>query len=132
MTDDQIDFSALDPIAPGNSPFTPEELIAITNRNEAAAAKDSLDALLTDWQTGNQVMARELIMQQYELAQPLAKQTGTACFLAPLLKILKQGNDAQHWLAAYANGISPRQIMTDAIASTAQMEAELAQALAIA
>ncbi len=124
-------FSALDPIAPGNSPFTPEELIEITNRNEVAVAKDSLEAVLTDWQTGNQVMARELIMQQYELAQPIAKQTGTACFLAPLLKILNHGNDAQRWLASYASGLSPRQIITEAIASTAQMEAELAQALVI-
>jgi predicted glutamate--cysteine ligase len=123
--------TTLDPIAPGSSPFTPEELIEITDRNEAAAAQNSLNAVLINWQTGNQIVAREWILQQYEMCQALAKQTGTACFLAPLLKILNQGNDAQRWLAAYANGISPRQIITDAIASTAQMEAELAQALAI-
>jgi gamma-glutamyl:cysteine ligase YbdK (ATP-grasp superfamily) len=49
--------------------------------------------------------------------------------LSPLKKILEQGNEAQRWLAAYHNGISPRQIMTDAIASAEQMDKELAEAL---
>ncbi|WP_019498562.1 glutamate--cysteine ligase [Pseudanabaena sp. PCC 6802] len=127
------DFStALDPIAPGSSPFTPEELIEITDRNESAVARSSLDAVLVHWQTGEQIAARDWIAALYESSQAIASQTGTACFLAPLQKILSQGNDAQRWLAAYSSGLSPRQIITDAIASAEQQESDLAKVLAIA
>lgn len=127
------DFSTvLDPMAPGSSPFTPEELIEITDRNELAVAQSSLDAMLTHWQTGEQIAARDWIAEQHELSQAIAKQTGTACFLAPIRKILTQGNDAQRWLAAYNSGLSPRQIITDAIAATEQQESELFRTLAIA
>jgi predicted glutamate--cysteine ligase len=124
--------TALDPMAPGSGPFTPEELIEITDRNELAVAHSSLDAVLTHWQTGQQIVARDWIAEQYKLSQAIAKQTGIACFLAPLQKILTQGNDAQRWLAAYNSGLSPRQIITDAIAATEQQESELFRVLAIA
>ncbi|CAN1213099.1 glutamate--cysteine ligase [Tumidithrix helvetica PCC 7403] len=123
--------SALDPLAPKASPFTPDELVAIASKNEMAVAQHSLDAVLIDWQTGNAVKARDLVQQQYEQAKAIAKQTGTTCFLAPLLKILEQGNEAQRWLAAYATGLTPRQILTDAISTATQQEAEFAAALMI-
>jgi predicted glutamate--cysteine ligase len=123
--------SALDPISPKSSPFTPDELVAIASKNEIAAAQHSLDASLIDWQTGDTVKARDLVQQQYEQAKAISKQTGTTCFLAPLLKILEQGNEAQRWLAAYATGLTPRQILTDAISTATQQEAEFAAALMI-
>jgi predicted glutamate--cysteine ligase len=122
---------SLDPIAPGNSPFTPDELIAITDANEIAAATHSLDAMLTHWQTGKQIKARDWIAEQYEQGKAIAKHTGAACFIAPLPKILEQGNEAQRWLAAHANGLSPRQILTDAIASAEAQEAEFSDILAV-
>jgi predicted glutamate--cysteine ligase len=121
--------SSLDPLAPHATKFTPEELAAIADQNEVAAAINSLDAVLTHWQTGEQITAREWISDQYEELRSRAKDNGVWCFLSPLKKILEQGNEAQRWLAAYHNGISPRQIMTDAIASAEQMDKELAEAL---
>ena len=121
--------SELDPLTPGSTGFTPDELIAITDANESAAARDSLDASLIHWQTGATITARDWIAQQYDLAKPLAKANGTYCFLSPLQQILQKGNEAQRWLAAYQQGISPRQIMTEAIATTTHLEAELAEAL---
>lgn len=122
---------SLDPIAPGNSPFTPDELVEITAANEVAAAKHSLDAVLTHWQTGENIKARDWIAQQYEQGKSIAKHTGAACFIAPLPKILEQGNEAQRWLAAYANGLSPRQILTDSIARAESQEAEFSDVLAL-
>ncbi|TYQ23510.1 glutamate--cysteine ligase [Pseudanabaena sp. UWO310] len=121
--------SSLDPLAPHATKFTPDELADIADRNEVAAATSSLDAVLTHWQTGEQITARAWISNQYEELRSRAKDNGVWCFLSPLKKILEQGNEAQRWLAAYHNGLSPRQIMTDAIASAEQMDKELAEAL---
>lgn len=125
------DSHQLDPLVSGASPFTPEELIAITDANEIAAARQSLDASLTHWQTGATITARDWIAEQYELVKPMAKANGTYCFLSPLQGILRQGNEAQRWLSAHQQGITPRQIMTEAIATTTELEAELAEALLI-
>ncbi len=121
--------SSLDPLAPNATKFTPEELATIADQNEVAAAVNSLDAVLTHWQTGEQITARAWISDLYEQLRSRAKDNGVWCFLSPLQKILEQGNEAQRWLAAYHNGISPRQVMTDAIASAEQMDKELAEAL---
>ncbi|MFN5747160.1 MAG: putative glutamate--cysteine ligase, partial [Pseudanabaena sp.] len=121
--------SSLDPLAPNASKFTPSELAKIADRNEVAAATNSLDAVLTHWQTGEEITAREWISKLYEELRSRAKDSGVWCFLSPLRKILEQGNEAQRWLAAYHNGLSPRQIMTDAIASSEKMDNELAEAL---
>ena len=121
--------SSLDPLAPNATKFTPDELATIADQNEVAAAINSLDAVLTHWQTGEQITAREWISNLYEELRSRAKDNGVWCFLSPLKKILEQGNEAQRWLAAYHNGISPRQIMTDAIASAEQIDTELAEAL---
>ncbi len=121
--------STLDPLAPNASKFTPSELEAIADQNEIAAAVNSLDAVLIHWQTGAEITAREWISSQYEELRSRAKDMGVWCFLSPLQKIVDQGNEAQRWLAAYHNGLSPRQIMTNAIASAEQMDKELAEAL---
>lgn len=121
--------SSLDPLSPSASKFTPNELEAIADQNEIAAAINSLDAELIHWQTGEKITAREWISNQYEELRSRAKDSGIWCFLSPLQKILDQGNEAQHWLSAYHNGLTPRQIMTNAIASAEQMDKELAEAL---
>ena len=121
--------SSLDPLAPNASKFSSSELEAIADQNEIAAAGNSLDAVLTHWQTGEQITAREWISNQYEEQRSRAKDAGVWCFLSPLKKILEQGNEAQCWLSAYHNGISPRQIMTDAIANAEEIDRELAEAL---
>jgi len=123
--------SNLDPLAPNSSKFTPTELAEIADRNEVAAAKDSLDAVLIHWQTGAEITAREWIGSLYEELRSQAKDSGVWCFLSPLQKILTHGNEAQQWLAAYHQGISPQQIMTDAIAKAEQMDHDLAEALLI-
>ncbi|AFY68333.1 glutamate/cysteine ligase [Thalassoporum mexicanum PCC 7367] len=120
----------LDPLVAGTTPFSLSELEAIADANEIAAAKDSLDAVLTHWQTGEQILARDWIKQQYDQTRAIAKHLGLACFVSPLLKILECGNEAQCWLAAYNSGLSPRQILTTAISSAAEQENKLAIDLA--
>jgi predicted glutamate--cysteine ligase len=123
--------SAHDPFGLGATKFTAFELATIADANEVAAAKHSLDALLTHWQTGAQITAREWVAQLLDDLRSRAKDSGVWCFLSPLQKILDQGNEAQRWLAAYHSGIAPRQIMTEAIASAEKLDYELAEALLV-
>ncbi|WP_017300918.1 glutamate--cysteine ligase [Nodosilinea nodulosa] len=104
---------SIDPLR--RSPFSAEALEAVAAANETAAARDSLDATLTHWQSGEQTTARDWIQTLYEFYSPAASQLGIDAYLRPLTDILTQGNEAQRWLNAYRLGMTPRQIMTAAI-----------------
>lgn len=123
--------SKCDPIAVGASPFTPDELIQIADQNETAVARDSLDATLIHWQTGEYIQARDWIAQQYDQVKVIAKQMEVFDFLFPIQEILSSGNEAQRWLAEYTKGLSPHQIMTNAIQAAELQERELLEGLAV-
>jgi predicted glutamate--cysteine ligase len=118
-----IDNPDLDPLT--QSTFSPEELVSLTYANEAAAATSSLDAQLRHWQDGRNILARDWIAQMYQEVWAIAKQHGFACFLSPLQKILREGNEAQGWLQLHALGLSPRHVLTQAISATREREIEL-------
>jgi predicted glutamate--cysteine ligase len=107
------------------SQFSATELATLSDANEVAAARDSLDAQLHHWQDGRRILARDWIEEIYEQVGPIAKQRGFSCFLSPVKKILREGNTAQKWLGQYQAGLTPRQIMTQAIQVAAQQEQEL-------
>ncbi|AFZ31697.1 glutamate/cysteine ligase [Gloeocapsa sp. PCC 7428] len=118
---------SLDPLETSTIPATnrPEELIAITAANEAAAAQYSLDARLTHWQDGRSILARDWIAEIYQDVWAIAKQSGFNCFLSPVQKILREGNEAQQWLQLCSYGFSVQQIMTQASLAMRERESEL-------
>lgn len=118
-----IDNPDLDPLI--QSTFSPDELLTITANNEAAAATASLDAQLTHWQDGRSILARDWIAELYQEVWPIAKQQGFSCFLSPLHKILREGNEAQQWLQLHAVGFDSRRVITQAIVATQEREIEL-------
>ncbi len=118
-----IENPNLDPLV--SSSFTDEELIDITSANEMAAASLSLDAKLQHWQDGRTITARDWIGELSDGAILTAKQHGFSCFLSPLQKILREGNEAQQWLQLHSVGISTRNVLTQAIAATRDREIEL-------
>jgi predicted glutamate--cysteine ligase len=103
--------------------------LEITDENEQLAAKHSLDATLTHWRTGQAIAAKDWINDIYDEVYPFAKAAGFACFLSPLKKLLREGNQAQQWINAHEQGQSIEQIMQQAIAEAAQLDQELAQYL---
>ena len=113
----------LDPLT--RSSFSPEELIAITRENEIACASVSLDAQLIHWVDGRTIKARDWINELYEPAAAIAKEHGFGCFLSPLQKILREGNQAQQWLQLHLLGLSSRNVITQAIRSIQEQELEL-------
>lgn len=118
-----IENPDLDPLT--QSSFSPDQLVSLTYANEAAAATSSLDAQLKHWQDGRNILARDWIAEMYQEVWAIAKQHGFACFLSPLQKILREGNEAQGWLQLHALGLSPRHVLTQAISATREREREL-------
>ncbi|MEM9926850.1 MAG: glutamate--cysteine ligase [Cyanobacteria bacterium P01_D01_bin.50] len=118
-----ISNSNLDPFV--KSTFSPEELIAITAQNEIACATASLDAQLIHWVDGRTIKARDWINELYSTLAAIAKQQGFGCFLSPLQKILREGNQAQQWLQLYGLGVSSSNVITQAIRSIQERELEL-------
>ena len=103
-----------------------EDLLAIALKNEQSAAKDSLDAELTHWQTGSPILARDWLAQLYDEVHLTARQSGISCFLTPIKQILRNGNQAQQWLAQ-AEKTSPTAVIQQAIAQMQQQESLLAE-----
>ena len=118
-----IQDSNLDPLT--MSKFTHDELIRITDENELAAAKESLDASLTHWLDGRQIKARDWIEEIYQQVLPITKDKGYSCFLSPVKKILREGNQAQQWLQQYHQGLSVREVITQGIQELEQLEQDL-------
>lgn len=119
---------SLDPLELSTLPATTraDDLVAIADDNEMAAAHLSLDAQLRHWKDGQPLTAREWISDLYAEVEPIAKQQGFGCFLLPLKKILREGNEAQQWLRQYQNGIDVATIMKKAIQTIADHEDVLA------
>jgi len=124
-----IDNPSIDPLT--QSPFSPEELITLTMKNEMAAATDSLDARLQRWQDGNSILARDWIRELYQEIWGIAKQHGFSCFLAPLQNILQTGNEAQQWLQLYKIGVDIQRVIAQAILTTQERETELESKLCL-
>ena len=103
-----------------------EDLLAIALQNEKAVAQQSLSADLRHWQTGKTLTARDWISQLYDEVNPFAQKSGIGCFLTPIKHILREGNQAQRWLAE-AEKTSPTQVIQHAIAQMQQQESLLAQ-----
>ena len=122
-----IAHPGLDPLQ--MSQLSSDDLITITDANELAAGKLSLDAELRHWQDGRPIIAKDWIEQLYQEVWDTAKKQGFSCFLSPLKKILRDGNEAQRWLKAHEQGMPVRQVMQQAIRDTAAMELALEEQL---
>jgi predicted glutamate--cysteine ligase len=102
-----------------------EDLVALTDANEIAASRQSLDAELTHWQDGRTILARDWIEEIYREVWPIAKKRGFSCFLSPLKKILREGNTAQQWLKLHEGGSDTRSIIRQGIQGMSHQEWEL-------
>jgi predicted glutamate--cysteine ligase len=118
---------SLDPLELSNLPAATrnEDLVALTDANEIAASRQSLDAELRHWQDGRTILARDWIEEIYQQVWPIAKKRGFSCFLSPLKKILREGNTAQQWLKLHESGLDSRSIILQGIQGMAYQEWEL-------
>lgn len=118
-----IENPSIDPLT--QSTFSPEELVTLNAHNETAAAATSLDAQLIHWEDGRNITARDWITEMYNEVWAIAKQQGFSCFLSPLHKILREGNEAQQWLQLHGVGFDSQRVITQAITTIQEREIEL-------
>ncbi|TAG95147.1 MAG: glutamate--cysteine ligase [Oscillatoriales cyanobacterium] len=118
---------SLDPLELSTLPAATrnQDLVALTDANEIAASRQSLDAELIHWQDGRTILARDWIEEIYQQVWPFAKKRGFSCFLLPLKKILREGNTAQQWLKLHESGLDTRSIILQGINGMAHQEWEL-------
>lgn len=121
----------LDPLKQSTLPLATrnQDLVALADANEAAVARSSLEAQLLHWQDGRTLTAKDWIQELYDEVWPIAKANGISCFLSPLKKILREGNEAQRWLHQYEAGQSVRKVMQNAISEVKTYEGRLAEDL---
>jgi predicted glutamate--cysteine ligase len=122
---------SLDPLVASQFPADRRnaDLVALSDANEQAAARHSLEATLHHWQDGRPIIAHDWIGELYQEVWPIAKANGISCFLSPLQKILREGNEAQRWQRQVEGGQSIRQVVTEAIQATQVYEEGLARDL---
>lgn len=124
-----IDDPSLDPLEASFLPAQSraEDLLTLTDANEVAAAQTSLEASLRHWRDGRTLLARDWIEELYNEVWPIAKQRGFSCFLLPLKKLLREGNEAQRWLRQLQETDDPHWVVQQAVKSMEQQERELSQ-----
>ena len=114
------------------SSLSPEDLQALCDNNDAAAARSSLDADLRHWRDGRSLSARSWISDLCSSVIPLAQTLGLEQRLEPIHQVLTDGNQAMRWLAAIEAGSTIPEAIQAGIAEMAQQEqvnSELAHAL---
>lgn len=104
-----------DPLA--DSCFDAEALAQLADANDRAAARASLEAPLVHWRSGETLSARAWIARELEDMAPLAEELGLAPLLAPLQRVLSEGNQAIRWLRQLAAGDSVATILQGGIAA---------------
>ncbi len=122
-----IENPSLDPLELSTLPASTraEDLVALVDANEDAAARFSLDATLRHWQDGREILARDWISEIYDDAWASAKKRGFSCFLSPIKKILREGNTAQQWLKLHTQGFDSRSVIVQAIQAMTEQERDL-------
>jgi predicted glutamate--cysteine ligase len=119
---------SLDPLEASTLPAhsRAEDLVALTDANEMAAGKLSLDAELRHWKDGRPILARDWIEELQQEIWESAKRQGFSCFLMPLKKVLREGNEAQRWLKLIDRGLDVRTVMQQAVRDLEETELALA------
>ena len=122
-----IENPDLDPLVMSELPTASRgtDLVTMASENELLAAKSSLDSTLTHWQTGKPIVARDWIQSLYEEVWPTAKQEGFSCFLLPIKKILREGNESMRWIQLSNQGWSREQVIEFAIEDMKAQEMSL-------
>jgi predicted glutamate--cysteine ligase len=88
------------------SDLSADQLMVLSDRNDAAAARHSLDAQLHDWRDGRQRLCRDWLKDMINAVMPAAHELGLASCLLPLEVVLAEGNQAMRWLKGIESGRS--------------------------
>ena len=102
-----------------------EALQVLVRDNEEAAACQSLDAELRDWQTGRTVRAKDWIAERVESLGPVLRSHGLDQYMPTLLERLKTGSTAQCWLEQVRRGRTVESVIEEATREMADQDVEV-------
>ena len=104
------------------SQLNPEQLQSLSDANDAAAARSSLDAPLRHWVDGRSLVCRDWIEELCETVSPLAETLGLRHQLEPIQRVLQDGNQAMRWLTAVNSGATLPEVLMAGIRTMADEE----------
>ena len=104
------------------SQLSPEQLQSLSDANDAAAARASLDARLRHWRDGRSLVCRDWIAELCETVSPLAEALGLRHQLEPIERVLQDGNQAMRWLTAVNSGATLPEVLQAGIRTMADEE----------
>ena len=104
------------------SSLSADELATLSDANDAAVARASLDAELNHWKNGERICCRDWIQTLIDDITPMAAQLNLESVLTPLHAILQRGNQAMRWTAAHSKGEAIPQILQAAIEEMKEQE----------
>lgn len=110
----------LDPLHDRSSP----ELEELAAANERAAGTQSLDAIGVNWVDGRSLTFRDWVRRLLDDAAGTADRHGLASLLEPIEGVLTQGNPAIQWLRRVDEGVTPQQVIQEAIVELAALDRE--------
>jgi predicted glutamate--cysteine ligase len=113
-----LEDADLDPLRAASS----AELEAMAGANEAAVARTSLDATVTDWSSGRSMVARDWILERLAAQEATAKDHGLTQYLGPIVETAEEGNQAQRWLELLRKGWTLERVVIDAVAEAAEID----------
>jgi len=97
------------------SRLTADELVSLSDMNDVAAAKSSLEATVHHWSDGRPMVCRDWIRALMEEVKPLAIDMNMIHLLSPINLLLDQGNQAMKWVKAYSEGQSVEDVIQSSI-----------------
>jgi predicted glutamate--cysteine ligase len=112
------------------SALSPEALAELADANDRSAARLSLDAPLRHWRTGEMLLARDWLAAELDQLAPLAVELGLMDWLAPLERLLRDGNQAMRWRAAHSAGTPVAALVAEAAQALERREIQLTAGLA--
>lgn len=105
--------------------FSSDDRISMANKNDDLAAKNSLDAILYNWETNEEILAKNWILKLYQKVLPFAEKYGFFDFIKPIPDLIKKGSVAKQWLDLHQKGTSIQDILKDAIQTNINREQEI-------
>ncbi len=109
------------------SSHTQGELALLADENDLIAAKYSLDAHLSHWESGKKIKCRDWIKELLFEVTPLAKELDMFDLLQPIESVLTNGNQSMKWLQSYAKGESIKSLLQKGIGEMEREETNCIQ-----
>lgn len=79
-----------------------DELALLVTKQEELVAKDGLEATIWDWRNDTFAKASTIVDSVLKEIEPTVEKIGITKYLAPVMNILKNGNEATNYLKKYS------------------------------